>query len=312
LQLKEHLMKQKMMRKVLISLLPPLIFSCWLFGLRVLVLLIIVNFFAVLTEYIVARSIDGGKGKVSEAVFVTGTLFTLTLPPAVPYQTAVIGIVFGVLFGKMVFGGFGRNIFNPALVGRCFIYISFPAFMTKGWIEPFKEFPGGFVRYRNHVDAIASATPIASGDASYADLFLGRISGSLGETASVLILISAVYLVVTKTASLKIIVSSASGFLILSSLLYITDVSDMHPLYSIMAGGVLFAVVFMATDPISAPKQEIAKIIYGFMIGTLAVVIRNFSVFTEGVMFAILISNVFVSLVDMKVKGFKERKKVSV
>jgi len=299
-----------MMRKVLISLIPPMLFSCWLFGLRVLVLLIIVNFFAALTEYIVIRSIEGSKGRVSEAVFVTGVLYTLTLPPAVPYHTAVIGIVFGVLFGKMVFGGFGRNIFNPALVGRCFIYISFPAFMTKGWIEPFSGLPGGFARYRNTADAIASVTPIAGADASYIDLFLGRISGSLGETASILILISAAYLVLTKTASLKIMISAAAGFLILSSLLYLFGASGLDPLYSILSGGILFAIVFMATDPISAPKQEAAKIIYGFLIGMLAVVIRNFSVFTEGIMFAILISNVFVSLIDMKVKGLKERKKV--
>ena len=155
-------MKQKMMRKVLISLLPIIAFSTYLFGFRVLILLSIVNIFALVTEYIVIRSINKEKAKISEAVFVTAFLYTLTLPPTVPYWIAIVGIVFGMLFGKMVFGGFGKNIYNPALVGRCFIYISFPAFMTNTWIIPFDRLPGGIAAYINTPDAITSVTPLIS------------------------------------------------------------------------------------------------------------------------------------------------------
>lgn len=304
-------MRQKMMRKVIIGLLPIVAFSTYLFGLRVLILLMIVNIFALITEYIVIRSINGEKSKISEAVFVTAFLYTLTLPPSVPYWIAIAGIIFGMLFGKMVFGGFGKNIFNPALVGRCFIYISFPAFMTNTWILPFDRLPGGITNYMNTPDAVTSVTPLISKGSEYLELILGNIPGSIGETSALLIILAGVYLIYTKTASWKIMVSTILGFISLSIVLYFTGVDSIDPLYSVLSGGVLFAIVFMTTDPISAPKQKEAKIIYGILIGIVAVIIRSFSIFTEGIMFAILIANTLVSLIDMKIKNFKDRKKVA-
>lgn len=309
-------LKQAIMRKVLISLIPITLFSVYLFGLRVLLVIIISNVFGLLTEYVMLRSIDSTKVKISEAVFVTSTLYALTLPPGVPIWVCTAGIIFGVLFAKMVFGGFGRNIFNPALVGRCFIYISFPAFMTNSWMKPFGGFPGGFAKFMNSEDAITNATPIYSffqeGKVTgHLDLFIGNISGSIGETSFLLILLAAVYLIYTKTASHKIMFSSVLSFVGLSFILYITGVTKMDPLYGLMSGGVLFGIIFMATDPISAPKIESSKIIYGILIGSLTVVIRLFSVFTEGIMFAILIANVFASLIDLKTKEIKSKKVVT-
>lgn len=310
---KKFFIKQALMRKVLICLIPIIIFSIFLFGLRVLLLLAVSNIFGLLTEYVLLRSIDKKRVKITEAVFVTSSLFALTLPPGVPLWICAVGIVFGVLFGKMVFGGFGRNIFNPALVGRCFIYISFPSFMTNNWVKPFFSFPGGFVEFANKADAITRASPIYSFlhegiPATYASLFTGNISGSVGETSFILILAAAVYLVYTKTASFRIMVSTALSSLVLSTILYITGVTGMNPIYAIMSGGTAFAIVFMATDPISAPKLEPSKIIYGVLIGLVAVVIRVFSIFTEGVMFAILIGNMFAPLIDLKVKEFKNKR----
>ena len=310
MNISDVLTKQKNMRKVIVALLPIIAFSYYLFGYRVFILLIITNIAAVAVEYIMTWSIDKNKVKVTESVFVSATLFTLTLPPATPYWVACVGIIFGILFGKMVFGGFGKNIFNPALVGRCFIYISFPAFMTNDWIMPFSGLPGGLTRYLNTADAVTSATPIVTGGFDNLKLFLGLIPGSLGETSALLIILGGVYLVLTKTASWKIMLSMLAGFLFVSLPVYIFG-QGYDPLYSLLSGGLLFTAIFMATDPVSAPKQEASKIIYGFMAGSLTMVIRSYSVFTEGAMFAVLIANIFVSLIDMKVKAYNAREKVS-
>ena len=310
--IKNYFLKQKIMTRVLISLLPVLLASVYFFGLRTLVLLSVVTITGIISEYGIMRLIDGNKAKVSEALFVTCLLFTLTLPPSVPFWIAAVGIAFGVVFGKCVFGGFGRNIFNPALVGRCLIYVSFPAYMTIAWAEPFSGFPGGFISWSGGVDAMTSATPmiLLNKEGIITDhlrLFLGNISGSLGETSALLILVAAVYLIVTKTASWKIIVSCLASFAVFGSILYLTGVIEADPLFSILSGGFLFAAVFMATDPISAPKQEVSKYIYGALIGVVAMVIRAFSIFTEGIMFAILIVNAFVPLIDRNIKMLNDR-----
>lgn len=314
IKLKDSFLKQKMMTRVLLSLLPILLLSIYFFGLRTLVLLSVVTITGILSEYGIMRLIDGDKAKVSEALLVTCLLFTLTLPPSVPYWVAAVGIAFGVVFGKCAFGGFGKNIFNPALVGRCLIYVSFPAHMTVAWAEPYSGFPGGLIRWSAGVDAMTSATPMIIFNkegimTDYLNLFLGNIAGSLGETSALLIIAAAVYLIMTKTASWKIIVSCAASFASLGSILYLTGVIETDPLFSILSGGFLFAAVFMATDPISAPKQETSKYIYGALIGIVAIIIRSFSLFTEGIMFAILIVNAFVPLIDRNIKIIKDRKK---
>ena len=314
IKLKDLFQKQKMMTKVLISLLPVLLLSIYFFGLRTLVLLSVVTITGILCEYAIMRLINGDKAKVSEALLVSCVLFTLTLPPAVPFWIAAVGIAFGVVFGKGVFGGFGKNIFNPALVGRCLIYVSFPAHMTISWAEPYNGLLGGFAKWSSGIDAVTSATPMILLNkegvvTNYLHMFLGNISGSLGETSALVILLAGIYLIVTKTASWKIIVSCLASFTIFGSILYLTGVIKSDPLFSILSGGFLFAAVFMATDPVSAPKQEISKYIYGALIGIVAMVIRAFSFFTEGIMFAILIVNTFVPLIDRNIKILKEKKK---
>jgi Na+-transporting NADH:ubiquinone oxidoreductase subunit B len=304
------------MHKVLISLIPIIIMAAYLFGLRILVLLGVVCLTGCLVEYGAMRLVNGKTAKVSEAALVSCFLFTLTLPPATPYWVAILGISFGLFFGKGVFGGFGRNVFNPALVGRCFIYISFPSYLTIRWTMPFDGFPGGLIRYDGGLDAIASATPMitqqaGTGTAGYLQLLMGNIAGSMGETSAILILLAAIYLIVTKTASWKIMLSCAGSFLLLNTVLYLAGIIQPDPLFSVLSGGFLFAAVFMATDPVSAPTQDMARIIYGILIGLIAVVIRQYSLFTEGIMFAILVANVFAPLIDRQVKQLAARKKVT-
>ena len=314
IKFKDFFLKQKMMTKVLWSLLPILLLSIYFYGLRVLVLLLAVTITGILCEYGIMRLINKEKTKVSEAVLVTCALFTLTLPPSVPIWVALVGIAFGVIFGKCVFGGFGKNVFNPALVGRCLIYVSFPAYMTVAWTKPYTGSLLGIFRWTNGLDALTSSTPMILLNkegilTDYLKMFIGNISGSLGETSGLLILIAAIYLIFTKTASWKIIVSCILSFGAFSAILYFAGVIESDPLFSLLSGGFLFAAVFMATDPISAPKQDSSKVIYGILIALVAMVIRAFSLFTEGIMFAILIVNTFVPLIDRNIKMLKDSKK---
>lgn len=316
MDLKSKFMKQAMMRKMLYSLLPVIIYSIYLFGLRILVLIAVALVCGVVAEYIIMRNINKEKAKVSEAVIVSSVLFALTLPPSVPFWVAGVGIVFGIIFGKGVFGGFGRNIFNPAIVARCFVYISFPAFMTVSWTEPFTGFPGGLIRWSNAVDAATNASPLIlfnkTGETTnYLDLFLGRISGSVGETVALLIILCGIYLIITKTASWKSMVSCLLGFGIFSSILFFTGVTEADPLFSILSGGFLFGTVFMITDPVTSPKKDTARIIYGAGVGIITAVIRIFGLFAEGMMFAILIGNMFVPLLEKLLRDAKARKKVA-
>lgn len=309
----KYFIKQKMMRTVIISLIPIILAATYYFGLRVLVLLAVVNIFAFITEYIYEKK---SKKKVSEAVLVTGILYTLTLPPTTPYWIAVVGIIFAVLFGKMVFGGFGKNIFNPALVGRAFVYVSFPEPLTISWTKASAGFPGGFGRYINEgIEAVSSATPmLAFRDSGTMlppiDLLIGKISGSIGETSAILIILAGVYLLYTKVSAWQTMAGCFTGFLGLSTILYFVGLSQVpNPIYGLLSGGFLFATVFMATDPISSAKTKGGKWIYGIIIGAVTVIIRGFALFAGGVMFAVLIGNTFAPIIDEAVNAYKKNKK---
>ena len=317
MNLKTLFLWQKPMQRVKISLIPIVLLATYFYGLRVLVLQAIVLLAGMIAEYLIMRTIQGDKTKITEAVHVTSILFALSLPPTVPYWVAVVGIIFGVVFAKGVFGGFGRNIFNPALAARCFVYVSFPSQMTIQWAKPMSGFPGGFLKYSSAPDMITSATPIITMNktgqsTSLLSLFLGNVSGSMGETSAVLILLAAIFLIVTKTASWKIIVSTIASFGIISTLFFFIGLTQVDPLFAILSGGFMFGAVFMATDPVSAPKDDTTRIIYGVLIGLITFIIRRYSLFTEGLMFAILIANMFVPLLERTVKELSaKRKKVT-
>lgn len=295
-------LKQALMRKVLYALVPIIFFSISIFGWGVLTRLIVVSFAAILTEWVFVRKTTG---KVTESILVTSFLFTLSLPPTVPYWVAVLGIIFGVVFGKMVFGGFGKNPFNPALVGRAFVYINFSQYLTVGWTRVAQSWGQGFFHYQMPmIDTLTEATPLmlyrqAGETLDWRSLLLGNISGSMGETSALLILFAGLFLILSHTASKEIIFSTLLGFS-LTTLAFMGLGSDsVMPLWhGILSGGFLYGAVFMATDPISAPKHKKSKYLYGFLIGLITVVIRSFSLFTGGIMFAILVANTFAPLMD--------------
>ena len=304
--------KQKMMRTVLLSLTPIIVFSVYNYGLRVLFLLFAVTIAGTAVEYLWEKHYGN---KSSEAIFVTCILYTMTLPPSIPYWIAILGILFGVIFGKMVFGGFGRNVFNPALVGRAFIYINFPNPMTIVWNDAAAgSFQGGFAQYLTPtIDAVSEATPMILYNytgkiTNLSSLFLGNIPGAIGESFKILIILAAIYLIYTKTASWEIMLGCLIGFLSTGTLMYFMY-DGINPIYGMMMGGFLFGTAFMATDPISAAKTKKGKWIFGIIIGVVTVLIRALSLFNGGMMFAILMGNTFAPIIDYFVKEAEIRKK---
>lgn len=297
-------------KRVLYALIPPILASIYFFGWRSLILLIIVCAAAYLTELVFVRSYY--KEPVTSAVFVTAFLFTLSLPPTVPIWIAVVGIVFGVAIGKMAFGGFGRNIFNPALTGRAFIYVSFGVFMTSSWVEPFSGFPGGFTGFLS--DATTKATPLASGWAagdavSYLSLLFGNTSGSLGETSALLLIIGGLYIIVKKAANYRIVLSGFIGMILLQTIFWGTGVEGaLDPLRAILSGSFMLGIFFMATDPVSASQTNPGRWIYGALVGALISLIRTFSIWSEGVMFAIILGNMFNPILDYYIKQSKQKR----
>lgn len=301
-----------MMRTVLLSLAPIIIFSVYNYGLRVLLLFIVVTIAGTATEYLWERHYDN---KPSEAIFVTSILYTMTLPPSIPFWIAVIGILFGVIFGKMAFGGFGKNVFNPALVGRAFIYINFPNPMTIAWNESATgSFFGGFSQYLTPaIDAVSEATPMIlynyTGEITGMNsLIIGNIPGAIGESFKILIILAAIYLIYKKTASWEIMLGCLIGFFASGSIMYFAF-DGINPIYGMMMGGFLFGTVFMATDPISAAKTKKGKWLFGIIIGVVTVLIRVLSLFNGGMMFAILMGNTFAPIIDYFVKEAENRRK---
>lgn len=305
--------KQAVMHHVLLALLPIILFGTYQFGLRVLVLLLVNILTAVLVEYLFLKK--SGK-PVSEAAFVTATLFTLTLPASTPFWVSIIGVAFGMFFGKMVYGGFGRNVFNPALVGRAFIYISFSGFMTGEWPNRFGGFPGGFVHWVGKpVEAIAEATPMLINQqqgilTDLKSLLFGTVNGSIGETSKILIIIALIYLLIKKDVFKENIIGMLAGFVVASLLFMVLGVESVSPiLFGLLSGGFLFGLTFMITDPISSAKTSEGRYMASFIAGVVTVIIRTFAIFPGGVMFAILIANMFAPILDELAKYIKKQRK---
>jgi Na+-transporting NADH:ubiquinone oxidoreductase subunit B len=331
------LRRQPVNRRVIIALLPCVASSIYFFGWRCLFLVLWSALVAFVVEYIFSRK----RGEpVSEAVFVTSTIFALIMPAIVPLHVLTIGVAFAVVFAKEVFGGFGRNIFNPAMAGRCFVYVCFPIWLTSTW-APAAVGPWGALRVWTtaaNPDVVTSATPMShlkagrivlegggateiptdvaegeveriAGGSFLRVLALGRISGTMGVTSVVAILIGGIYLFWTKTASRTIILVLIITYAVLNQVLYAFGVEPVPgALPVVLGGGFLFGAFFMATDPVSAPRTEQAKVMYAIVIGVFATIIRNFSIFNGGLMFAVLIGNMFAPILDYAVKAHKSGK----
>ncbi len=302
---------KRFMSMAIIALVPCVLASIYFFGLRVLAM-IVVSYAAggaVEVAFAIVR-----KDQINEGLLVTGLLFPLILPPALPLWMVAAGVAFGVLVGKELFGGTGRNLFNPALVGRCFLALAYPKAMSSSWVKPIAEFPGRLTQYvsASSLDAVTSATPLATAKqgqwAALSDMFFGNVSGSVGETSALLIIIGGVFLLLSRVANWRTVVGVLGSFTLLSAGLHWSGSAPATPLWHLLAGGLLFGAFFMATDPVTSPTTNAGKWVYGTIIGLTTVLIRNFTGYVEGVTFAILLGNITAPILDEVVVHFRMRR----
>ncbi len=305
--------RQPPMRAMLIGLLPCTAVGVYLFGWRTLALVLFCCLIAYLIE-VVFETYRGGTP--TESLFVSGVLLGLSLPPYTPFWIAAVGTIVGLVFGKQVFGGFGKNVFNPAILGRCFLYVCFPIEMTNRWMNPPTESWGRVLSWSD-ADAITSATPLISfkQTGAFADLpslLLGSTGGSIGETSALAVFIGGAYILYKKAADWRYPVSCILGAMALNTPLFLMGLPNvMEPIHSLFAGSLLFGAFFMVTEPVSGCVKKEAKWAYGFLIGVLWIFIRSFSSFPEATAFAILLGNTFAPLLDEAVMEWEKRKKAS-
>ncbi len=331
------------MIRVLLALFPLLLVCVYYFGWRVLAILTVACASGLVAEWIMAAR---RGAPVSLACFVTCALYGLSLSVTVPLWIVSVGAVVAILFGKEVFGGFGKNIFNPAIVGRGFVFVCFPVEITSRYVPVFRGFPGGFAHWSmatletlpDHLktgglavaDAVTAATPMwARREFGYEtpalDLFTGRIgglfehdgvvrilaAGSNIEVAGMAIALAGVYLLWTRTANWRLTAGMLGGALGMALLLrYAAGITAVPPPgFTLGSGALLYAAVFMVTDPISAPKKKPAQWMYAALIGALVVFFRYRSIFTGGVVFSILFGNMFAPTFDRWVGQWQARRK---
>ncbi|MCG8567677.1 MAG: NADH:ubiquinone reductase (Na(+)-transporting) subunit B, partial [Desulfobacterales bacterium] len=255
--------------------------------------------------------------KISEGFLVTGMLFPLTLPATIPLWQVAMGISFGVVMAKEIFGGTGRNFLNPALTARAFVFFSYPVSISGDiWVATTDGVTGATaLSIISHGTETITAALSQQGFGLW-NLFLGTVPGSIGETSALFCLLGATLLMVTRIGNYRIILGGIAGLIITSLLIYLIPGgqdtwANAGPLYHLCAGGFLFGITFMATDPVSAPGTDPARWIFGFLIGFFTVILRVANpAFVEGVMLAILFMNVFAPLLDYLVVRYKASKRI--
>jgi len=285
----------EIMLDVLTALFPVALISVILFGYQALLTMLISTVVAMITEALCRRSWDL-LGDGSSAV--TGLLLALTLPPALPWWLIAAGSFSAITIGKMVFGGTGKNIFNPALVGRAVIMASWGGKLADNWFMP-QPFEFGA-----DITAVTAATPLAGEEealgVTLSQLFLGNLSGSIGETSAVALLVGGSWLFYRKQIEWRIPVGFVATVFIMGAILGEGMYQDYLTtgLFHVMAGGVLLGALFMATDMVTSPLVPPGRLVFGIGCGLLTMLIRLYGALPEGVFFAILIMNAVVPLID--------------
>ncbi len=308
----------KLMYGVMISLIPALGVSIYFFGISVLIITAVSVLSCVLFEFLIQKYMLKGKPSHKDgSAILTGMLLAFTLPANLPVWIVIIGALVAIGVGKMTFGGLGNNIFNPALVGRVFLFISFPVAMTS-WPEPLQRL--------KYINAETGATPLAvmkegmgkqpvseimNELPGYLDMFIGKMMGSVGEVAAIALLIGLIYLLWKKIITWHIPVTILATVVVFTGILWLIDPeSYADPLFHLLTGGLLLGAIYMATDYVTSPMTKKGMIIYAIFIGIITVLIRVFGAYPEGVQFAILIMNAFVPLLNKYIKPKRFGKEV--
>jgi len=309
--LRQGMTTPKAMRDVLYALAPVTIASMWFFGISAALILGACVAGAVLAEWLFADRDVRGESLRDASGILTGLLLGLTLPPGLPMWMAFLGGFVAISLGKVIWGGLGHNLFNPALLGRAFLLATFPIAMTT-WVPASGD--GGFFSVhagnlalpfmQAGVDGVTAATPLGMMKFEHqatplADLVFGNVGGSLGETSGLLLLLGGIYLWLRRDLDWRIPVSILLTVLVFSAALTVIDAGNFPPpLFSVFSGGLLLGAVFMATDPVTSPVTPKGAWIFGIGVGVLVMLIRVFGGLPEGVMYAILLMNAATPLID--------------
>lgn len=307
---------KKIMWSVVLALLPAFLVSIFYFGLPVIILTFVSIASCIVFEYLIQKYMLKGETTIWDgSAVITGMLLAFNLPANLPLWMVVVGALVAIGVGKMAFGGLGKNLFNPALVARVFLLISFPVQMTS-WPIPNPIFKLG-------ADVVSGPTPLGilkegvkSGQSvesimhssdmpGYVDMLLGQMGGSFGEISAIALLIGAIFLLIRKVITWHIPVSFLLTIFLFSGIFYLVDPSYYaNPFFHLLTGGVMLGALFMATDMVTSPTSASGMLIFGLGCGVITIIIRLFGAYPEGVSFAILIMNALVPLIN---KGFKPR-----
>jgi len=311
---------RRLMYGVVIALIPALAASIYYFGMGAIIVTLTSVLSCVAVEYLVQKFILKTKPSVNDgSAVVTGLLLAFNVPSNLPVWIIIIGAIISIGVAKMTFGGLGSNPFNPALVGRVFLLISFPVQMTS-W-----PVPSGFKT--GYLDAVTGATPLGiltegvkAGESvaslmekvpTHMQLFYGYMAGSMGEIAAAALILGGIYMLWKKIISWHIPVSILVSVALFTGILWLADPTKYaDPGFHLLTGGIMLGAIFMATDYVTSPMTHKGMIIYGVGIGVITVLIRTWGAYPEGVSFAILIMNAFVPLLNMYIKPKRFGKEV--
>lgn len=306
---------EKLMYGVILALLPAFLVSVYFFGLPAIFLTAVAIISCIAFEFLIAKYMLKQASSVKDgSAILTGILIAFNVPSNLPVWMLILGCLMAIGIGKMTFGGLGNNLFNPALVGRVFLLISFPVQMTT-W-----PLPLGFAS--KYIDAATGPTALGlvkeglrnkltmsqlmDQVPTHMQMFLGKMGGSLGEVAAAALLLGGFYLLFKKIITWHIPVSILITITLFTGILWLANPQyNADPLFHLLTGGVMLGAIFMATDYVTSPMAKSGMIIYGIGIGILTVVIRRFGAYPEGVSFAILIMNAFVPLINRYIKPKK-------
>ena len=303
---------EKIMWTVVACLLPPLILSVFIFGLQTLIITAVSVGSCVAVEAVSQKLLHRPVTIRDGSAVITGLLMAFIIPPGVPYWIPILGAIMAVYVAKHLLGGIGFNIFNPALIGRAFLVATFPVAMTSAWLPPIRDL--SIFKYMGAgVDAVSTATPLYVlkhyGEAAlvekfgslgtmYTDFFIGWRPGCIGETSSFLLLLGGIFLIYKRYISWHIPASVIVSIAILTWAFGGETLFTGNPLLAVLSGGVMLGAFFMATDYVTSPSQDTAKIIFGVGIGALTVLIRLKGGYPEGVCYAILLMNPLVPALE--------------
>lgn len=300
---------QKIMYRVVYAMIPALAWSVFVFGLDALRVTLLAVAACLAFEWLIQKYIVKITPTITDgSALITGILLAFNVPANLPWWIIIIGSLAAIGIGKLSFGGLGNNIFNPALVGRVFMLISFPVQMT--------SWP---VNHQSGIDAVTAATPlsiikegikngtpitdISHNLPSATDMLFGNIGGSLGEISAILLIVGGLYMLWKKVITWQIPVSIIGTVAVVAGIFWLAK-PDLYinPVYHVLTGGLMLGAIFMATDMVSSPMTPKGQIIYGVGIGVITIMIRMFGAYPEGISFAILIMNAVTPLINTYVK----------